>query len=87
MAQLRFEAVAVVGERDGKKVYQKLGTVWESDKGLSLKLDVLPVGVPGWNGWVSFYEPKPKQGVQTQGKPAGKAPDVFEDDNLSDVPF
>lgn len=79
MAQLKFEAVAVVGERDGKKVYQKLGTVWESDKGLSLKLDVLPVGVPGWNGWVSFYEPKPKQGVQTQGKPAVMSNEFVDD--------
>lgn len=67
MATLKYEAVARLPEgKDGKKRYHKCGVVFESDKGLSLKLDSLPVA--GFDGWISFYDPKPKDGA----KPAGK---------------
>ncbi len=77
MATLRFEAVASLGkDKNGKMRYQKVGAVFESDKGLSLKLESLPVGCPEWNGWVSLYPPKPKDGQ----KPASKKSDDFDDD-------
>lgn len=61
MATLKFEAVATLGkDKNGKMRYQKVGAVFESDKGLSLKLDCLPVGAPEWNGWISLYPPKDK---------------------------
>lgn len=57
---LKYEAVAVVGkDKDGKPKYLRVGAVFESDKGLSLKLDCVPAGNE-FNGWINFYTPKPK---------------------------
>jgi hypothetical protein len=78
MATLKFEAVATVGkDKNGKAKYQKVGSVWESGKGLSLKLDCLPVGAPEWSGWISLYTPKEK--TDAPKKPAGKAADYDDD--------
>jgi len=66
MSQIKYEAVATIGEykdRNGetKKRYVNIGKVFENDKGqLSLKLDTIPVD-PNWSGWVSFFEPKERQ--------------------------
>lgn len=60
MAVLKYDAVAVIGKKkDGTPVRMKVGSVWETDKGISLKLDAVPVGAE-FSGWVNFYEPKPK---------------------------
>lgn len=99
-ATLKFDALATVGEytdRNGetKKRYQRVGGVFENDKGqLSLRIEALPIS-KDWNGWVSFYEPKPRDGQNTQtSKPAPArkaappptpgASDGFGDD---DIPF
>lgn len=71
MATVKYDAVCKMGKyttRDGaeKTRYHKVGVVFESDKGLSLKVESLPVG---FDGWISFYEPKPEQ---SQGKSAAK---------------
>ncbi len=59
----KYDAVVTTGKymQNGveKKRYMNVGVVLESDKGLSLKLEALPVG---FDGWINFYEPKPKQG-------------------------
>jgi hypothetical protein len=84
MATLKFEAVASVGkDKNGKTKYQKVGAVFESDKGLSLKLDCLPVGCPEWNGWISLYVPKDK----TESRPAQKASTGGGMDTSDDIPF
>lgn len=49
------------GQKDGKseKVrWLKVGAVFEKDGRLSMKLDSIPAGE--WNGWLSLFEPKPK---------------------------
>jgi hypothetical protein len=72
MAKKIYDAVATVGtykDRNGeeKKRYVNVGSVFENDKGqLSLKLDSVPVGNE-WSGWVSFFEPKERDGQQRQG--------------------
>ena len=63
MATKKYDVVAVTGtykDRDGneKKRYLNVGVVFESDKGLSMKLECVPVGE--WNGWLSLYEPTPR---------------------------
>lgn len=61
----RFDVVAtVLEERNGeeKKRYVKCGVAFEGDKGLSIKLESVPVGM-GWNGWLSLYEPREKEGA------------------------
>lgn len=80
MATLKYEAIAKAGEsKDGKARWHKCGAVFESDKGLSLKIDSLPVG---FDGWLSLRAPRPKD---EPAKPAAKpARDGFEND---DVPF
>ena len=71
MAKKLFDVVATVGEYtngqgDKKKRYLNVGVVFESEQGnMSMKLDALPT-TPEWNGWLSFYEPKPYNGQQAQ---------------------
>lgn len=78
MAIVKFEAVAIVGKRkDDKPNYVRIGTVFETAKGLSLKLDSIPAGGE-WNGWVSLFPPKPKEGQAPAQKNAPN-PD-FDDD-------
>jgi hypothetical protein len=90
MATLKYEAVAVVGEtKDGKKQYQKIGAVFESDKGLSLKIDCIPVGGT-WNGWVSFYATKPKDGNPSRSsavQTASQAAHLSATDPNDEIPF
>ena len=81
-----FDVVAVTGtykNQDGetKSRTMKCGVVMENDKGMSMKLEALPVGA-GWDGWLRFYEPKPKEQRQPGGAPrrGNAAPD-------DDVPF
>lgn len=83
-----YEVIAVTGEyqtRDGhtKKRYQRCGVVFENERGLSLKLEALPVGNE-WNGWLRLMEPRENRGGGNYNAPAGadKTPE-FDDD----VPF
>ncbi len=86
MATVKYEAVATVGTRkDGKKNYVRIGTVFETDKGLSLKLDSIPAGNE-WNGWVSFFDPKPREDRQSTPKAASSRPSASSDDG-SEIPF
>jgi len=92
MAIKRYDVVAVTGtytDRNGneRKRYLNCGAVFETEKGLSLKIEALPVG---FDGWFQLYEPReegqtPRQtGRQPAQQPqaAGATAD-FEDD----IPF
>lgn len=99
-----FDAAASVGEytdRNGatKKRYVNVGAVFESDDGkyMSLKLESIPVG-PNWSGWISFFEPKPReqspaQQAHSEAKANGYQPDANSkmaggfDTMDSDIPF
>jgi hypothetical protein len=55
-----YDVVAIVGKRrDDKPNYVKCGAVFTTEKGMSMKLDSIPAGGE-WNGWFSFFEPKPR---------------------------
>jgi hypothetical protein len=74
MSEKVFDAVATVGEytdRNGqtKKRYLNVGSVFKNNKGLFLKLDALPLS-RDWSGFISFYEPKPRD----EAAPAGRSP-------------
>lgn len=104
MSKKIFDAVASVGEytdRNGatKKRYVNVGAVFESDDGkyMSLKLESIPVG-PNWSGWISFFEPKPReqspaQQAHSEAKANGYQPDANSkmaggfDTMDSDIPF
>lgn len=78
-------------DRDGneKTRYVNVGALLQRDDGsMALKLEAVPVG---FNGWINFYEPKPKDGEQRQERQrpartaaAALAGDDFADD---DIPF
>ena len=84
----KFDVVAITGkyqDRDGneKNRYTNIGVVIETSKGLSLKLESVPVG---WDGWAGPYEPKerdqreaPRQQQRSQQSRGG--------DDMSDIPF
>lgn len=79
MAKKKYDAVATVGsykDNNGneKKRYVNVGTVFENDKGqLSFKLDAVPVG-PEFSGWISFFDPKPRQAQASQDEDDSEIP-------------
>lgn len=55
-----YDAVVTTGkytDKNGneKTRYLTVGAVLQGDKGLSLKLEAVPVN---FNGWINFYEPR-----------------------------
>jgi hypothetical protein len=78
MAEYIFDAVAVVGkDKNDKPKFLKVGAVFKSEKGMSLKLDCVPMGNE-FNGWIQFYPPKDK--AEAPKKPAATKPADFDDD-------
>jgi hypothetical protein len=59
--------------KDGaeKKQYINIGSMFEGDKGPSIKIESVPVG---WDGWASLYEPKQAE------KQSGPAKAIDKDD-------
>jgi len=83
MATLKYEIKAKSGtyrnqNGEEKPNWVKMGVVFESEKGLSLKIESVPIG---WDGWASLFVPKPKE----------KSNDPFAEVSLSkmddDIPF
>jgi hypothetical protein len=91
---LKFDAMVKAGsytdnQGSEKTRWLKVGAVFENEKGLYMKLEALPVGVPEWNGFISFFEPKPRDGQaarRPQQQPA-KRPAAGFDDMDDDIPF
>lgn len=84
MSSKKFDVVAITGkyqDRDGndKNRYTNIGVVIETDKGLSLKLEAVPVG---WDGWAGLYEPKPRDAATpaSSAAPRKRMEDDFGDD-------
>ncbi len=92
MAIKRYDVVAITGtytDRNGneRKRYLNCGAVFETEKGLSLKLEALPVG---FDGWLQLYEPREEgQAPRQSGRQPAQADALrqpaadFEDD----IPF
>lgn len=65
-----YDACVSTGDKaDGTgKYWTKVGTVFQNEKGLSLKLDVMPLAKPGNNGysdiWINFFVPTPRDNGQ-----------------------
>lgn len=78
--KVKFEAMAKNGSyvKDGqeKTKWHKCGVVLEGDKGMSLKIESLPVN---FDGWLSFFEPRDTV------KPMPSKPTKFDD--LNEPPF
>lgn len=68
---VKYEIVAKTGSYtdsagEEKARWTKCGVILKTDKGLSMKLDAVPVG--DWNGWFSLFPPKEYK-KEPQGKP------------------
>lgn len=89
MATVEYEVMAKTGtyrDSDGneKNRWLKCGVVLRSEKGLSLKLEAVPVGE--FNGFFSLFEPKPREGrSQPERQPRQKPSSSF-DDMSDDIP-
>ena len=84
MATLKYELKVKNGtykDRNGdeKNSWLKIGSCFETQHGLSLKIDAIPVN---FDGWVSMFEPKPKEDKQTEYKRSSRT-----DDEFPDIPF
>jgi len=74
LSKVVYEVVAVTGKytnRDGveKSRYVKCGIILQGEKGLSMKLESIPMVS---DGWFQLYEPKPRS---EQAAPAPVADD------------
>jgi hypothetical protein len=71
-------------ERNGeeKKRYINIGSVFDGEKGMSVKLDTIPLG---WDGWAQFYEPKPREEAPPASKTARAS--LHPDDPSDQIPF
>lgn len=82
-----YDAVAITGKytKDGqeKNRYLTVGAVFQGDKGISMKLEALPVA--GFNGWINFYEPK--AATDAPRKEAPPATQETAGDFSDDIPF
>lgn len=74
-ANIKYELVTKV-QRGDKERWQKLGVVFENDRGMYAIIDQIPVG---FSGMVSFFEPKERDEAPKQR--AGKAAEI------EDMPF
>jgi len=57
---IAYEVIATTGtytnkQGEEKKRWQKIGVVMQTAKGLTLKMESVPVG---WDGWPTLAEPK-----------------------------
>ena len=92
MAIKRYDVVAVTGsytDRNGveKRRYLNCGAVFETDKGLSQKLEAVPLGS---EGWFQLYEPRTEAPPQQTGRPHASRhgePEQAEADFEDDIPF
>ena len=81
---LKYEAKVVSGTYktqtgEEKPNWIKVGAVFETPKGLSLKLESVPVS---WDGWIKFFEPKAKD----DKKPQSSSSSGIQDDDMA-IPF
>lgn len=73
MANIKYELATKV-TRGGKERWQKIGVVFENDRGLYGIIDNVPVG---FTGMVSFFEPKERE----------QAAKPKQSDDFGDMPF
>lgn len=77
-------------DRNGEKKssWTRCGKAFTSDKGgLSLKLEFIPVGIdPNRGLWFQLFEPKPRDGQQSNGNHGSNNGNHAQDNN-GDIPF
>jgi len=72
MAKKKYDVCVGQQGKDQKTHWKQIGVVIEGDKGLSLKLEMIPTW--NWDGWAVLFEPKAKEGQTSRG--GGKEEDI-----------
>jgi hypothetical protein len=60
MAQ-RYDACTPRKSKDGKTFWLKIGSGWQSDKGMQVVLDALPIPDAEGRCVINLFEPKPRE--------------------------
>lgn len=60
MANTRFDICTPRKGRDDKTYWSKIGTAWQSDKGIQLVFDALPLPDSEGRCVANLFEPKPR---------------------------
>ena len=95
MAMKKIQDAVYAGEKytdnsgNEKTRYTNVGVLFQRDDGsFTMKLEAIPVG---FSGWINFYEPKPKEGEQSQrqdrSRPQRQGQQQIDDDPFADRPF
>jgi len=86
-----YDVVAVTGtytnkQGEEKPVWKNCGAVIETPKGLSLKIEVLPIGS---DGWFKLFEPKQayENAAETKSRQSPDPACKGEEDFSDDIPF
>jgi hypothetical protein len=93
MAQKIGNVVAANGSfiQDGveKTRWIRCGVALQTDKGIRIKLDAVPVGE--WDGWLAIYEEEQGQSATRTEKPAQNRSESVDPDSIgdpnNDIPF
>lgn len=81
-----YEMKAPRAKNDGSTYWHRVGTAWESEKGIQLVFDSLPLPDADGRCAVNLYEPRERDGgPRTKGSYADRAPP--QDDLDDSVPF
>lgn len=79
---IRYDACTPRKSKDGKTFWLKIGSGWQSDKGMQVVLDALPMPDAEGRCVINLFEPKPRE--QAAGW-TGRAP--ARDDDGDGIPF
>jgi len=89
MATIIGDVCAPIGkymkEGEEKTRWARCGVIMQTDKGMRIKLDTIPVGGDGQGLWLSVFEKDQPQHSGSGPKPATNAPQGGKDDDP--IPF
>lgn len=79
----RFDICTPRKSRDGKTFWTRIGTAWQSDKGIQLVFDALPLPDNEGRCVANLFEPKEREQPRSSNQSRGS----FADDLDDSVPF
>lgn len=81
----RYDACTPRKSKDGKTFWLKIGSGWQSDKGMQVVLDALPMPDAEGRCVINLFEPKPRDGQAPAGRTAAPQNDRYDDSDS--IPF
>lgn len=75
----RFDICTPRKGKDDRTYWTRIGTAWQSDKGIQLVFDALPIPDSEGRCVANLFEPKPRDGGQRQQSGGGNYADQIDD--------